>query len=260
MTDISKTIPQTTNIINSEGLSECFCIYKTKLYVSLAPCHIKTPINGVKSQHLDPLLMNYFPKAEGIVIGYSDIAITDDQHNEFIDNNNTIIQVGKISPGSPFIFFWITVNLLVWKPQLGDILQGYIYMQTASHIGILVHDTFNASIKKYNIPSNWEFIPNQIDEIENGDTVKNLGYWHDEHGIKVEGKIKFTIKNIHSTSRVVSIDGTLIKPGTELENQPVFRQRRSSNAMPSNKHTKFSDDFDVVQEETEMPRYADDSE
>ena len=64
---------QSTNPKDGNGLSECFKTVSTSLYVSLAPVHLQNPINGIKQQHLDPLIMTYFTKAKGIVVAYSNI-------------------------------------------------------------------------------------------------------------------------------------------------------------------------------------------
>lgn len=263
-------IPKSTNPIK-DGVSECFQKFTTSLYISLAPCHLNNPVNGIKAQHLDPLVMSYFPKAQGVVLSYSNIKISDD--NITHDTDGSTISIAKVSSSSPFSFFWISVDLLIWRPQLGDVLEGYIYMQTASHIGLLLHDTFNASIKKYNIPNDWNFIPSQIDEFaedeneeantenKHNNGFKSFGYWVDENEVKIEGKLKFTVKSIHTTGRVVSVEGTLITPGAEKDSQPVSRERRSSssNITLSNQHKTFNDDDeDIIPTVSEIPEPKDD--
>lgn len=255
-------VPKSTNPIGDEGISECFQKFTTSLYVSLAPCHISNPINGVKSQHLDPLIMSYFPKAKGVCLAYSNIKISDDNVTKDTDDNT--ITVAKVTDSSPFTFLWVSVDFLIWRPQVGDTLEGYIYMQTASHIGLLVHDTFNASIKKFNIPVDWNFIPSQEDEyseeVNDSNKFKSFGYWADENNVKIEGKLKFTIKSIHTTGKVVSLDGTLIKPGSERDAQPIFRERRSSSssitASQPGKHKKF--DEEDIPTVTEIPEPKED--
>lgn len=257
----SLVIPKSTNPKNEDGISECFHKYSTALYVSLAPCHLNNPINGIKAQHLDPLVMTYFPKAQGVILSYSNIQLSGD--NSAKDTEDNEITIAQIEGSSPFTFMWISVDFLVWKPQIGDVLEGYIYMQTASHLGLLIHDTFNASIKKYNIPNDWSFIPIQEDEIEASEEdgkFRTFGYWQNEEGIKVEGKLKFTIKSIHSTGKVVSVEGTLIEPGRERESQPVARERRSSHTVvpAQNSHMKFDDDIDdIAPKVTEFPSEID---
>lgn len=245
-----RIIPKSNNPVNSDGISECFHTCTTEMYISLAPCHIKNPVNGIKIQHLDPLIMTYFPQSQGVVIGYSNINIFNE--NVSASGADKGVTIAKLASSSPFTFLWITVDLLIWKPQIGDIIEGYCYMQSASHIGLLIHDAFNASIKKYGIPHDWQFIPSQVDEFtDDSSKFKSFGYWIDENETKIEGKLKFTVKSIHTAGRVISIEGTLIKPGTERESQPVFRQRRSSSTSQrptqeavASKHKKFDDDDD----------------
>lgn len=247
---------KTVNPVNKDGVSECFKKFTTELYVSLAPCFINDPINGIKAQHLDPLVMTYFPKAKGVVIAYSNLKLSPE--NKTTDTDDNPIYVSTVSNSSPFTYLWVTVDLLIWQPNAGDIIEGYSYMQTASHIGLLVHDTFNATIKKFNIPAEWRFVPSQVDEYAESEQetgkFKSFGYWVDENDVKIEGKIKFTVKSVHASGRVVSLAGTLIKPGSERDAQPVIRERRSSNGgvnASTGKHKKF--DEEDVPTVTEIP-------
>ena len=169
---IIKSFSTTTNAKSSNGLSECFHTILTSLYVSLAPIHVQDPSAGIKTQHLDPLIMTYFPQAGGVVLAYDKLKLygqdgeaasmgLDIQRAE--DEEESPI-VAKIMYDSPFAYMWITVELLIWRPMPGDVLEGWINLQSPSHIGLLVHDTFNTSIKKDMIPENWTFVPNQVDE------------------------------------------------------------------------------------------------
>lgn len=233
-----------TNELNAQGFSECFKVVRTSMYVSLAPCHFTNPINGIKAQHLDPLIMTYFTKANGVVLSYFNLRIV----NKSTDPSQLL---AKVSNESGFLFTWISVDLLIWQPQIGDLLEGYVYMQTASHIGLLVHDTFNASIKMRGIPQDWQFIPNQADEYaeeedpseSKNSKFKSFGYWTDASGAKIEGKLQFTIRSVYSTGKMLSLEGTLLSPELELDAQPVSHARRSSSAMdaPAGKHIVFDD-------------------
>lgn len=255
---------KSTNPLNLDGLLECFQVLRTELYVSVAPCHITNPVNGIKAQHLDPLMMTYFAKGQGVVLSYSNVVVSKEHHA--LDTEDQPITMSKVGDSTPFAFMWITVDLLIWRPQIGDILEGYIYMQTASHIGLLVHDTFNASIKFRNIPQDWEFVPSQADEfgeseeLTKGSKFRSFGYWADGSGTKVEGKISFTVRAIYSTGRMLSLEGSLVAPESELDAQPVFQDRRSSTTVATspvaNKHMKFDDEPATV---TEIPEPTDDT-
>lgn len=253
---------QSTNPKDDSGLSQCYKTVTTSLYVSLAPVHLQNPINGIKQQHLDPLIMTYFAKAKGVVVAYSNIRFLE-------ENDESSHSLAKIEGSSPFTFMWISVDFLCWCPQVGDVLEADVYMQTPSHIGLLINDTFNASIKKYNIPTSWTFKSNQVDEVSSDDK-KTFGHWLDENETKIEGKLQFTVKAIYTTGRVVSVEGTLIKPGEERNAQPVYTERQERK--PSGKHMKFDDDEDDQQENVitteiaepdeneELPAYVKDSD
>lgn len=49
-------------------------------------------------------------------------------------------------------------------------LVGRINLQSEDHIGLLIYGTFNASIPKSHIPSNYEWKMNEDDEVEEDDT------------------------------------------------------------------------------------------
>jgi len=262
-----------TNPVNKDGLSQCFRKIKSSLYLSLAPIYTKSPLEGIKSQHLDSMIMKHFGPANGVVIGYDNLKLSEEHLNE----DGQVI--AKLNPHSPFAFFWINVDLLVWCPSPGDVVEGLIYIQSPSHIGLLINDTFNASIKKNFIPENWNFIPNQADEFINGgeddDNSNNnndnenssgnnnnlenkkfqsMGQWVDENELPIDGKIKFTIRRIHNSGRVVSVEGSLVKPGSELEALPVTPGQNGKKII-------FNDnDLDTVvpdEAKQDVPAYED---
>ena len=109
--------PKSINSTSEDGISECFRAARTSMYVSLAPLHIENPIDGIKSQHLDPLVMKYFHKANGVVLGYSNIMIKEDDRVPEGETNEIMVTVSDLSP---FAFMWISVDLLLWSPQIGD--------------------------------------------------------------------------------------------------------------------------------------------
>lgn len=232
----------TKNPINAEGISECFHKVSTSLYLSLAPVYALNPVAGIKAQHLDPLLMTYFQPAGGVVLAHFNLKVTGNEEPSQNSTKEDEAQpvLAKVMYDSPFAFLWIQVDFLVWKPQPQDVVEGWINMSSPSHIGLLIHDTFNATIKRESIPNDWVFIPNQADEegeeeedlalansVDNAVATlekdeqakqlstsfrdhKSLGHWQDGLGKKIEGKIKFTVKSFLVTGRFVSIQGSLV--------------------------------------------------
>lgn len=261
---LSSTV--TKNPLDSEGISECFHKISTSLYVSLAPVYALNSVAGIKAQHLDPLIMTYFSAVGGVVLAHLNLRVSGHEEPNGLEESSEPV-VAKIMYDSPFAFLWITVDFLVWKPQPTDVLEGWINMQSPSHIGLLIHDTFNATIKRDVIPIDWTFVPNQADEEEEEDlalansvdravaemekeeseTAKNerknlfqapksLGYWLDGQGKKIEGKIRFSVKSFNVSGRFVSVQGSLIDPSSipeDLTKQSTNKQHKRFES-PSN--------------------------
>lgn len=237
-----------------DGVSHCIINVPIRLYVSLAPMYLENPEQGIMKQHLNPMVMKYNNAVGGVVMGYKDLKILDVKPEE--DDSEYLV---KVTPDTPFSFTWCSVNLYVWQPQVGDVLEGNIFIQSASHIGLLIHDSFNASIKKNNIPYDWTFVQNEEDsrtedvedttaesDSHNKDTqYKNssIGHWVDSNGEQIDGKLKFTVRNIYTTGRVISVDGTLITD--ENENSEVEKL-----SVVSNKKIVFDEEVEEENKES----------
>ena len=264
------------------GVSNCFVRVPIQMYCSLAPCYLKSPLQGIQNQHLNPMIMKYQHEVNGVVLGYENLKFED---NFLQDDKET--PIFKLTPDTPFAFVWCTCDLLVWCPHVGDVIEGWVFIQSASHIGLLIHDAFNASIKKNNIPESWSFIHNTDDtynanedaddsndvsaqnaedannteEISNDLSSKNdgasqlnsrntgfmgkrsLGYWVDENGSKIDGKIKFTIRNVYTSGKMISIDGTLL---SEEEADSNNHNTNSLNHFSNSKGRNPVDSLPVV--------------
>lgn len=276
------------NPTDQNGVSECFHKVSTSMYVSLAPVYTLNPVEGIKSQHLDPLIMSYFASAGGVVLAHYNLRLYGQQpHSKDVKSPAKTQEpvIAKIMYDSPFAFLWISVDLLVWKPVAGDVVEGWINLQSPSHIGLLIHDTFNATIKRDVIPAEWTFVPNQEDqnseaenataEGEEGSTVaqaidqfpKSLGYWVDENGKKIDGKLKFTVRHFNVSGRTVSVQGTLLAPGTiredltrynahkDIKDQDVFDEFSipatiGTESKKNNKHITFDNEDSQSKDET----------
>lgn len=191
-------------------LTNCFKKHKCLFCALLAPCHFNNYLNGIKIQYLDPLIMTFSSEVNGVIISYSNIQVKQDKNSD-IENDSYII--GKIQSSSSFIELWIEVDLVTWCPQVGSVLRGLVYIQTPSHIGLLIHDIFNASIKNYNMPNNWRF--NSFNESKNTTrnkilTPENCGYWTDDNGTMITGNLKFIVKSIQTSGKIISLVGSLI--------------------------------------------------
>lgn len=180
-----------------------------------------TPINGLRKDHLDPLLMSYYEPLDGVVIAYDNIRFESDK--------------ARIAAESPFAHVWVTVDFLVWKPKKGDVLQGWVNLQSASHVGLLVENTWNVSIPKEKIPESWSYhevregftpkkseapVPNEAGEVEEGmegmegveygNAETDAGGWMDANGEYVDGLLKFQVESVQAIGHIFSMEGSLL--------------------------------------------------
>lgn len=279
--------------IGETGLSECFHKVSTTMYVALAPVYTLNPLSGIKSQHLDPLLMTYFAPVEGVILTHSNVRLLgNDEDLDASKDGNAVY--AKVKYDSPFAYLWIAVDFIVWKPLPGDKLEGIVTLQSPSHIGLLIHDTFNGRIRRDGIPSDWYFEHFQADEeVYEEDAVmtsamdkaaaelekdeqsiaramskaapKSLGNWYDSEGTKIEGKIQFTVKAFQVSSRYVSVQGTLLDPNEipvdltlnnkkyTLENNNTAPSSSLVSAKSQHKTFDSSDDENAVETGTVEP-------
>lgn len=244
-----------------DGVSHCILRVPIVMYASLAPMMLENPLQGIMKQHLNPMVMTYNSKVGGVIIGYDNLEILDANplNDEDNDGDSHSYKLIKVNADTSFSFAWCNVDLYVWQPQVGDILEGHIFIQSASHIGMLIYDAFNASIKKNNIPYEWTYIREDEslaegeDSRDNGESsgrkkYNSTGYWVDENGVRISGKIKFTVKKIHTTGRVISIEGTLL--GTPSAKRNVHKSKVDSLPVVSNKKIVFDEEVESENKES----------
>ncbi|KAJ1927961.1 hypothetical protein IWQ60_002467 [Tieghemiomyces parasiticus] len=128
----SEQVVQLEQALQTETHDEPEFSYITvQLRIALPPCFDNDPLKGVHG-YLRCFLMKYLPVLHGVVIAYDKVRFVEPRA-ELLDE-------------SPFSRFHVTTKMLVWKPSPGTILSGVINIQSPAHIGLLIYDTFNATI------------------------------------------------------------------------------------------------------------------
>lgn len=165
------------------------------LGIYIAPIDTVDPLAGV-GQQLDEVLLSYIKEAKGILMGWRDA--------RFLDSS------ARILDESPFSFSEVSVDTIVWRPKRGEQLEGKVKLMGPSHIGILILDTFNASIPQHLIPTDWTY-----EENFDGDD----GYWKRSDGLplQIDQTIHFTTVNIRKGANILNVEGSLLDSPEELE-------------------------------------------
>ncbi|CAZ85168.1 unnamed protein product [Tuber melanosporum] len=196
---------------------------RASLYLTLSPKYSyktpqsphTTPLSGIQKDHLDPLLMSYFEPVNGVVLAYRNISFEND--------------CARIVGESPFAHVWVFVEFLVWRPVRGMLLKGWVNMAGASHVGLLVENTWNVAIPRERIPESWSWVEEVGMEV-NGEGAAvgegagvNGGYWVDGDGKKIEAFRKFKIEAVKAMGHMVSMEGSLL--GVERREKKPRRER-----------------------------------
>ncbi|PWW75647.1 hypothetical protein C7212DRAFT_204814, partial [Tuber magnatum] len=177
-----------------------------------------TPLSGIQKDHLDPLLMSYFEPVNGVVLAYRNTTFESD--------------CARIVGESPFAHVWVSVEFLVWRPVKGMLLKGWVNMAGASHVGLLVENTWNVAIPRERIPEGWRWVEEvgmevdgdaaAVGEGEEGTGVDG-GYWVDGDGKKIEAFRKFKVEAVKAMGHMVSMEGSLL--GVEKRRKKPRRER-----------------------------------
>ncbi|KAK0629446.1 hypothetical protein B0T17DRAFT_489717 [Bombardia bombarda] len=171
-------------------------------------------------------------------------------------------------------FGWLTFDARLFVPSRGKWMEGVMQLQSEGHIGVVCFDKFNASIEAKRLPKGWKWVDldnqgygshslpspdydgetaqqqqqqqqQQDGEGEEEDALDSeglqvveqmhtTGYWVNERGRKVAGKLLFRIKNfdvgLAGDYGYLSIEGTFLDDEEEralaAEEREMERRRR----------------------------------
>lgn len=189
-----------------------FHLQTSTLYLPLAPVSQKFPLEGICAEHLSPLLSTYYPPLHGVVLSYSNVRISQTPYGD--DGPSALL---KSVDEYAVSWAWVTADFLVFKPQRGAELEGYINLQSDGHLGVVCWNLFNASIERSRLPKSWKWVDESEVSAEDEDAVFNN--YVDGEGKKVEGKVKFKIVDMecsHDRTRgFLSIAGTMLSDEEE---------------------------------------------
>ena len=103
----------------------------------ITPCYIGNERDGIETK-LNALLLRYCAVLKGVVIAY---------------DNVKAIPFARIQNEMPQLEMKFSARVLVFRAQIGQIMTGVVNKLSNSHVGLLVHDLFNASVSSDSMPS-----------------------------------------------------------------------------------------------------------
>ncbi|KAL2016654.1 hypothetical protein VTK56DRAFT_3198 [Thermocarpiscus australiensis] len=236
------------------------------LYVPFFPVGFDKPLTNVAAQHLDPLLNHYSPLLRGVLLSYSNLNLSDRPAKASITRPPTdkspalLHSIDEYAVG----FGWLTFDAHLFVPSRGKWMEGVVQLQSEGHIGVVCWNKFNASIEAKRLPNGWGWVdlakgparrstspaPNQDgdeqqdpeeedmldgEELQVVEQIHTTGYWVNERGRKVSGKLRFRIKNfdvgLAGDYGYLSIEGTCLDDAAEralaAQERELERARRA---------------------------------
>ena len=245
------------------------------LYEPLYPTGWDKPITGCEEQHLRHLKNRYVPSLRGVLLDYKNVSLGENPGRAGAatedDSPTTVRSRAEFGGG----FGWMTADVKLFVPSRGAWMEGSVNLQTEGHIGVVCFGKFNASIEARRLPPSWKWVSNEEAEGPFEETasvftaadehgvvrqIHSTGYWVDGTGEKVQGKVRFRIRNfdvgVSGNSTFLSLQGTMLSKKdekkmvvTEAREARERKERKGGRGRPRRDLPDFS-----------MTRFADDDE
>ena len=245
-TPSKKTIPSQIEPVS------LFYKQTSSLYLPLPPISQKHALQGICAEHISPLILTYYPPFHGVIISYLNARLSTEPLTE---PSNPAYARAIDEYASSFI--WLTADFLIFRPQRNSVIEGFVNLQSESTIGLLCLNFFNASIERKRLPKEWRWNPGGMRgprkeksrkpgndimsdsdgmEVHNHDVEEQIledaeGYFEDQAGKKIEGLLRFRVKDVDTSKSMdretgfVSIEGTMLSESEEKQLQQQERIR-----------------------------------
>ncbi|KAK2736423.1 hypothetical protein FQN57_000756 [Myotisia sp. PD_48] len=155
------------------------------LYLPLSPISI-SPTHAVSSllaEHISPLLLTYYPPASGIILAYSNPSISStppsassaqsepERHNSHQEPLTLAVSAGEYG----VLFVYLTITFLVFRPERGQTLEGWINVQSEDFLGVVVFNLFSVGIERRRLPADWKWVAPGERPQENTNNITTSG-------------------------------------------------------------------------------------
>eukprot|EP01101_Sappina_pedata_P004044 TRINITY_DN1655_c0_g1_i1.p2 TRINITY_DN1655_c0_g1~~TRINITY_DN1655_c0_g1_i1.p2 ORF type:complete len:312 (-),score=168.02 TRINITY_DN1655_c0_g1_i1:130-1065(-) len=227
---MSKTVKRSTKW--DTGIKEV----TISVTVPVLPMYSKDFKRGVTAK-FNPLLMKYNIDLQGVPLTYSEIQFKADTGICLVD-------------GPPFVSFPVSAKMVVFAPSVGDRLVGRVNQIGYEHIGLVVHNLFNAKLEFKNIVGKLKRVPKT-----NGWT-----YIDSQENIQIGDHIVFHVIGMATSDDTVTISGSINEESCGKVDLPSYTnpdevtQSQSAPAaqpLDGNAHKRTHSKFESDEEEEE---------
>ncbi|KAF3384898.1 DNA-directed RNA polymerase I subunit RPA43 [Penicillium rolfsii] len=158
-----------------------FSLTTATLYLPLAPISISSNValQSLLTEHISPLLLTYYPPLKGIVLAYSHASISatppsSTPRNSSADPNPKPLTMARSADEYGVLYVYLTATFLVFRPQRGQTLEGWVNVQSEGFLGAVVLNLFSVGIERKRLPTSWTWVPPGEDGETSESAVKDL--------------------------------------------------------------------------------------
>lgn len=142
-----------------------YCLTTATLYLPLSPISI-SPTHALASllaEHLSPLLLTYYPPLKGVVLAYSNASISGSPPSGSSpskqDPNPQPLTLATTANEYGVLYVYLTATFLVFRPQRGQVLEGWVNVQSEGFLGAVALNLFSVGIERKRLPADWKWVP-----------------------------------------------------------------------------------------------------
>ncbi|KAL2204317.1 hypothetical protein CC79DRAFT_1129030 [Sarocladium strictum] len=285
--DVDVKTPKSSKIYQPSDIpaSPQFPFYTqtVSLYEPIFPSGWAEPVTSSQAQILRPLQNRYVPSLHGVLLDYRNVTLGERPGRKGAATDDESLTTVHSRDEYGVGFGWITADVDLFVPSRGAWMEGSVNLQTEGHIGVVCFGKFNASIESSRLLPSWKWVSNDSQDATGFDETRSVitadehgvvrqihstGYWVDEEGARVTGKIRFRIRNFDvgtsGMTSYLSLEGTMLDKNAELElvrqetekarARKGLSRRGSRRRIPEFATTRFEPEEEQPQENLEEPQ------
>ena len=116
-----------------------------------------TALSSLSAEHLAPTLLTYYPPAKGVVLAFSDCALSSARPQT--NSKEEIVVMAMCGDQYGVSYIWLTVTVLAFMPERGMELSGWMNVCSEGFVGLVSYNYFQVGIAKERIPKDWTWRP-----------------------------------------------------------------------------------------------------
>ncbi|KIW11657.1 hypothetical protein PV08_10959 [Exophiala spinifera] len=243
---------ESLNLLESEEPST-FYSTRISLYLSIPAISLETASSSILATHLAPLLLTYFPPAQGIVLGFSDPVLSAKAGSSndlpLVPPGNGQLQpqaevLSKTADENGVCWVWLTATFLVFRPERGDELHGWTNVTSEGFVGLVSYNYFQTAVHESRIPKSWIWngpTKEQLGKIKKKAKKARLRDDSDENEVKADGAVEVEDSAAAPYQDRLQDDGGFFTDASGSKIPPTLRFRVvDTEVVPAHDRTKWS--------------------